>query len=703
MDNGNTGILCSVIDLIDIAGRLKPSTVVIAGGHRIEDLRLVESARDHGIVDRIVLIGKKELISHAVEMAGIEIARRDIVAAQSDEDTASKTVKLIRSGKVDIVLKGGISTPIINRHMLTLETRSTVGLATVFEASPIAQGRPMLMTDAGVTTVCNFGRMVDLINNSVEVARVVMGIKRPRVAVLSANEKQIPSLPSTWMGKMLSQRKWPNATVYGPLSFDLAVDPESVAVKGLPDIPNARSVAGRADIVVCPGIDSANILYKTLTAMTKFGQASMAGITVGFPVPYIILSRADPIETSLLSIALCSIYQQRISLKTSGRKTPPAPKAGKLHKVFVFNTGSTSIKMALYQNDRPVHEKEIPHNGAPLTTEEALHSQITDVTGLILKTLKKWKSPKLDGIAARGGFLPRPSGKLSSGTYVVADKHKGKIRKDNLIVSSIMQKPEMQHASNLGIPVAAALAEQLQVPAYCVDPVVVDEFIPEAEVSGYASISRRSTAHALSIRAAAQKAAQMMKRSIEDTKFVVAHLGGGITIAAVAQGKIIDNNIALLGEGPFTPQRTGGLPIDGLIDLCYSGKFTREELLVELTKKGGLLSYLGEYRLELLEKKLGNGDKQTAAAVDAMVYQIAKEIGAQCVAAGCDIEAVILTGGLVKSPYIRNSLRRRITRLAPIMIFEESLEMPALAAGVTDVLSRRTKPRLYQSTKKKHV
>ncbi len=691
-------VLQSVTDLVEIAGNLKPSTVVIAGGHRTEDLRLVESARDHGIVDRIILVGRKELISDAVEKSGITIAHRDIIAAQNDEGTAAATVKLIRSGKVDIVLKGGISTPIINRHMLTLETRPTVNLVTIFEASPIAQGRPMILTDAGVTTVCNFGRMIDLVNNSVEVARVVMGIERPRVAVLSANEKQIPSLSSTWIGKMLAERTWPQAVVYGPLSFDLAIDPTSVAVKGLPDIPNAQAVGGKADIVVCPGIDSANILYKTLTAMTKFGQASMAGITVGFPVPYIILSRADPIETSLLSIALCSIYAQRISSLQPEKEARPRLKAKKAFRVFVFNPGSTSIKLALYENDKPVHETQIPCNLTPSDTQEALQNQITDVTGLIRKTLRKWKSLKIDGIAARGGFLPRPAEKLSSGTYVIAGKRNGKIRKDHAIVSAIMQEPEMMHASNLGIPVAAMMAEQMQVPAFCVDPVVVDEFIPEAELSGYASIVRRSTAHALSVRAAAQKAARMIKRPIHDTKFVVAHLGGGITIAAVVKGEMIDNNIALLGEGPFTPQRTGGLPVDKLIDLCYSGKFTRRELHAELSKKGGLQSYLGEYRLELLEKKLSKGDKKTTAIIDAMVYQIAKEIGAQYVAAGCDVEAIILTGGLMHSPYIRNTLGHRITRLAPIVIFEESLEMPALATGVIDVLSRRVKPRRYRKT-----
>ena len=301
----------TVADLIEIAGHLEPSTAVVPGGHRVEDLRLVESARDHGIVDRIILVGRRDRIAAAVSEVGIEIAADDIVAADDDQQIAEATVELIRAGNVDIVLKGDISTPIMNRHMLPLAIRPTVSLATIFDAAPMAGGRPMLMTDAGVTTVCNLDRMVDLIHNAVEVAQTAMGIERPRVAVLSANEKQIASLESTRIGLELAQRDWDNAVVCGPLSLDLAIDPGSVAIKRMPDLPNAEEVAGRADVLVCPGIDAANVLYKTVASMTKYGDASLASITVGFPVPYIILSRADSLETRLASIALSAVCAKR--------------------------------------------------------------------------------------------------------------------------------------------------------------------------------------------------------------------------------------------------------------------------------------------------------------------------------------------------------------------------------------------------------
>ena len=680
----------SVTDLVDIAGAMKASTVLIAGGHRIEDLRLVESARDHGIIDRIILVGNKKQVTHAVQEVGIDITAKDIVAADDDERVARHTVEIIQDGNTDIVLKGGISTPIMNRNIIRLAVRPTVSLATIVEAAPVADGRPMVITDAGVTTVCNFGRMVNLIENAVEVARVVMGLKRPRVAVLSANEKEIPSLPSTWIGRRLAEREWPHALVCGPLSFDLAVDPESVGVKGMPHLPNAEEVAGRADILVCPGIDAANILYKTFTAMSKFGQASLAGITVGFPIPYIILSRADTLETRLFSIALCSIYAQRTA--TNRRSTAgESVQSTKGHRILVVNPGSTSLKLALYNDTSPLQEHEAPLSIPSLNSPETTEEQVNAVVQKVLHKLEDWGEEAVHAIGARGGFAPRPQGKLQGGTYVIAEKTGGKVRVDRQLVRGIVERPEKMHASNIGIPVAAELAERLGVPAYTVDPVIVDEFIPEAEISGFKPVRRVSTSHALSVRAAARRAAEQIGRPFEDVNLVVAHLGGGITVAALRGGRMIDNNIALLGEGPFTPQRAGTLPLDGIIELCCSGEYSREELVEQLTRKGGLVSYLGEYRMEIIEQRVADGDEEARLVVDAMVYRIVKEIGAMFAVLEADVEAVVLTGGLVRSPLIFKALRRRVARLAPVIVYQESLEMEALASGVYGVLSGQSK------------
>lgn len=307
--------LKSVSELVEIAGKMPGATVLIPGGDRSEDIKLVEAAFDSGIINKAVLIGNAEQIQKHISEHTIKPEQCEIVDVQGDEQIGQKTVELVNAGGIDIVLKGGISTPIINRAMLKIAVKPTVSLASIFDAAPIAHGRPIVLTDAGVTTVCTYDRLVDIINNAADVARIVMGIDIPKVAILAANEKQISSLPSTKMGMELAKHDFKDLLVCGPLSFDLATDPESVRIKGIPNNPNADEVAGYADILVCPGIDSANILYKTLASLVKYGDASMAGITMGFKVPYVILSRADSLEIRLDSVAMCSVYAQRTKNK----------------------------------------------------------------------------------------------------------------------------------------------------------------------------------------------------------------------------------------------------------------------------------------------------------------------------------------------------------------------------------------------------
>lgn len=301
-----------VSDLLAIAGNLPARTVVIPGGDRPDDLRLVDSARDHGIVSRCLLVGDPVAVRAAAAAVGVAVADEDIVATASPEETAQRTIALVAAGGVDLILKGNISTPVLNREILRLRTRRTISLVTLFDAAPIAGGRPLLLTDPGVTTVCDETRLIDLIRNATDVARQVLGWPRPRVALLSANEKPIASLPSTILAARLSAMDWPDADVYGPLSFDLAVSPESVHLKEVHLEGVAASVAGQADILVCPGLDSANILYKVVMEITRYGLGSLAGVTVGVQVPYVILSRADNVETRLLSIALASLARDRL-------------------------------------------------------------------------------------------------------------------------------------------------------------------------------------------------------------------------------------------------------------------------------------------------------------------------------------------------------------------------------------------------------
>lgn len=684
-----------VVDLVELAGALRPLTAVMAGGERVEDLLLVESARDHGIIGRIVLVGQKKRIAESIEKVGIDVPDRDIVDAEGPEEAAAATVDFVKSGDAEMVLKGSTPTHVLHRHMLPLAVRSTVSLVTLFDAAPIAGGRPMILTDAGVTTVCSYARIAGLIRNAVDVARSVMGIEKPRVALLSANEKILPSLPSTQIGAEFSERDWPDAFVYGPLSLDLATDPGAVASKGLPDHPGAREVAGRADILVCPNIDTANVIYKIVSALIKYGEASLANIIMGFPISYVLLSRSDALESRLNSVALGALYAQRRLGQQRGPATPPVTTTAKIHRIVVINPGSTSTKIALFENNACVHNMESEYAVPVVKSVQERREQAKQLAQRVCEVLRQAGWETVNAIAARGGFVPRPPEKLSGGAYSVAEIQNGRVLVNEALVSAMLERPEKQHSSNLGAPVAAMLAGELKAPAYIVDPVVVDEFTPEAEISGYQGITRRSISHALSVREAARRAAQTLGRPLEEINLVVAHLGGGVTVTAVRGGKMTDSNISFLGGGPFTPQRAGQLPASELIALCYSGRFTRDELFEELTKRGGLHSYLDDYRLELIEKRILGGNDYARLIVDAMVYQIAKEIGAMFAACGCAIEAVVLTGGMVRSEYVRGELQKRAGRLAPVLVFDQPLEMEALAAGALRVLNGESEALRY--------
>ena len=683
-----------------VASTLPPKTVVLVGGDRKEDLRVAKSLRGLPFVRRCVLVGDGAAIRDAARLVGLAVAEEDIIATESQEETARRTVDLVEEGVGEILLKGNISTPVLNREMRRIRSRDTMSLVTLFQAPSLAGGRPVLLTDAGVTTLCTFSRMTGIIRNAVEVAQYVLGLPRPRVALLSANEKVIESLASTKMAAALSEKYWEDAVVCGPLSFDLATDPESVRIKGLAasEDPAFREVAGRADILVCPGLDAANILYKTVMAMTQHGLASTAGITAGVKVPYIILSRADGEATKLDSVALCCIYAERRKLKQleQERQIDAARRDERVFHVLAVNPGSTSVKVALFRNAECVDSNELSHPHKSRLAGSAFDEEVGRYLELVKAFLKPHGGIRLDAVVGRGGFLCRGGRQIEGGVYRVAAVEEGRVRVEEDIVRGVRDGPEMDHASNLGIPMAARLAVEYGVPAFTVDPVVADEFDPLAQFSGYAPITRRSTAHVLSVRALAYRAAEAIGRPLDEISLVVAHMGGGITIAAVRNGRIVDNNIALLGGGPFTPQRAGALPTRELADLCYSGRFSKEELFVELTKRGGLVSYLGTSDVEKIQERIAQGDTRARDVLEAMAYQIAKEIGAMAVAAGHDAEAIVLSGGLARSELIVGFIRKRVGHLAPVLVFPENLEMAAMAAGALRVLSGQAQAKLYK-------
>ncbi len=385
----------------------------------------------------------------------------------------------------------------------------------------------------------------------------------------------------------------------------------------------------------------------------------------------------------------------------SGTRQPVEPGS---YRVLAINPGSTSIKLAIFaiagqENQtatRCTESCEITHVVPAMRTRAEREKHVEKLATVVQEKLDEWHGGAVDVIAARGGLLPTGERKLSPGVYTIAERRGHGIAVADDIVAGSLHCPAGDHPANLAVPVAARLAVEFGIPAYCVDPPVVDELSPTAEVSGYAPIKRRSRAHALSVRAAAGRAAAELDRPAGELNLVVAHLGGGITVAAIRGGRMVDNTIALLGDGPFTPRRAGALPLEGLIDLCYSGRYTREDLIDELTHSGGLQSYLGEHRLQAIEERIAEGDSYARSIIEAMVYRIAKEIGAMFVAAGCGADAIVLTGGLTRSNLVSDGLRGHVEVLAPVIVFAGSLEMEALAEGAADALRGRANTLRYE-------
>lgn len=630
-----------VVDLVEIAGSLQPLTAVMAGGERVEDLLLVESARDHGIIKRIVLVGRKPLISDAVARVGIDVPEKDILAAENDDEAAAVTAELVKTGAVDMVLKGSTPTHILHHHMLPLAIRNTVSLVSIFDAAPISNGRPMILTDAGVTTVCNYARIAGLIQNSVDVARTVMHINKPRVALLSANEKILPTLPSTQLGAAFAQRGWPDAYIYGPLSLDLATDPGAVASKGLPNIPGAKDVAGRADILVCPNIDTGNVIYKMISALIKYGVASLANIIMGFPKPYVLLSRSDALETRLNSVALGAIYAQSGLGKESASVCPAPRIKQKKHHFIVISADSASITCAFFENELCVHSIEIEYLPDSGGTQEELKRCADESAQNILNALQTTTWKTVDAIMTHCGYLPLLTPKGSECVHVLADYNKGKVVVNDSLVSALWSNSEKQSEDTVIASVVITLAKTLKTSAYVVQTMILDTAAKENEKV----CSSVKASQLLSIHAAACNAAQAIGRPLEEIDLVVAHVGDGATLAVVHEGGISEvHTVSLVSD--FIPMPHG------------------------------------EHRQDTGEDSYW---------VEAVTSLIAREIGALYIAAGCDVEAIVVAGDRMQNATFRNELRKRVGRLSPVVIFEHPLETEALAAEALRVIAARNR------------
>ncbi len=352
--------------------------------------------------------------------------------------------------------------------------------------------------------------------------------------------------------------------------------------------------------------------------------------------------------------------------------------------ILVINPGAGSTRVALYKNNTPLIEENIRHRPEELLKFKHIIEQYSfrkDKVMELLK-LKGVDLNSIDAVVGRGGpFKP-----LVSGTYLVNEKLINDIKSGNY---------QSDHPSLLGVMIAQEIARALKINAYFVDPVSVDEFWELSRFSGLKGIRRKALSHALNIRMVAKKTAEELNRPYKDCNFIIVHLGTGITVAAHLKGRQVDSSNAN-EDGPFSPQRTGALPTIPLVKLCLSKDYRYNDLKTILNRKGGLLSYLGTDDIEEVEKRIARGDKEAKLVYDAMVYQIAKEVGAYAVVLKGYIDAIIITGGIAHSKGFVNELKQWIGFLChKIFVFPGEGEMDALALGVLRVLKNEEEVKIY--------
>jgi butyrate kinase len=356
------------------------------------------------------------------------------------------------------------------------------------------------------------------------------------------------------------------------------------------------------------------------------------------------------------------------------------------YRVLVINPGSTSTKIAVFDDSQLVFQKNLQHNPEELAKFGELINQFEFRKKIVEQALEENSIhvSSIQAVVGRGGLV-RP---VESGVYKINKKMLADL-KDKSIWGRV-------HASNLGAFITKSIGDEIDVPSFIVDPVTVDEMEDIAKVSGVPEYKRTSIFHALNIKSVTRKCASDLGKTPEECNFVGVHMGGGISIATIKKGKVVDINNALLGMGAFSPQRAGSLPLNIVIDMCYSGKYTRDELEKKLLKKSGLIGYLGTDNGAEIEKKiLKEHNNKYRLIYEAMAYQIAKEVGAGATVLKGKVDAIFYTGGLAYSKILIEWLKERTSFLAPIYIYPGEKEMIALAESAIRVLQGEVKAKEY--------
>lgn len=350
-------------------------------------------------------------------------------------------------------------------------------------------------------------------------------------------------------------------------------------------------------------------------------------------------------------------------------------------KVLVINPGATSSKVAVFEEEQELLKKSIVHTAQELEGFDRVIDQADFRQRAVLEAVAEggFRLEDFDAVCGRGG-LYRP---IPSGTYAVSDR----------VMQDVEQAPYGEHPSNLGAYLARRIGDLVGIPAFFVDPVCVDEMTEVAHVSGFAEFRRLSQFHALNQKSVGRKAARQLGKSYEEARLIVCHLGGGVSVAAHDHGRVVDV-FNVKDEGAMGMDRGGGLPVNQLIDYCYAGR-SREEVKRTLGRRSGMLSYVGTTDFREICARVVSGDERFMAAYRALVYQLAKDIGAMAAVLHFEVDAIVYTGGMAYEQFFCDDITAYVGRLAPVLRFPGEEEMRALAEGALRVLHGEAQAKRY--------
>lgn len=350
-------------------------------------------------------------------------------------------------------------------------------------------------------------------------------------------------------------------------------------------------------------------------------------------------------------------------------------------KVLVINPGATSTKVAVFEEEQELLKKSIVHTAQELEGFDRVIDQADFRQRAVLEAVAEggFRLEDFDAVCGRGG-LYRP---IPSGTYAVSDR----------VMQDVEQAPYGEHPSNLGAYLARRIGDLVGIPAFFVDPVCVDEMTEVAHVSGFAEFRRLSQFHAMNQKSVGRKAARRLGKSYEEARLIVCHLGGGVSVAAHDHGRVVDV-FNVKDEGAMGMDRGGGLPVNQLIDYCYAGR-SREEVKRTLGRRSGMLSYVGTTDFREICARVVSGDERFTAAYRALVYQLAKDIGAMAAVLHFGVDAIVYTGGMAYEQFFCDDITAYVGRLAPVLRFPGEEEMRALAEGTLRVLHGEAQAETY--------